>query len=91
MTTLNWREIYELRLTDKLIPNPNNQSDLLQRLNGVRVAVEGPMIHVDPRSTSNGEKRDDREEYDVFVVPASVVEHIKYRVAPDSDEELFLP
>lgn len=82
MTTLNWRDVTELRLTDRLIPNPNNESDLLKRLNSVRVAVEGPLIHVDPRSINHGEKRDDREEYDVYVLPASAIEMIRYREVP---------
>jgi hypothetical protein len=90
MTTLNWREAAELRLTDKLIPNPDSPSELLHMLRGVRVAVDGPLLHVDARSINHGEKRDDREEYDVFVVPALAVRLIRYRVVPSSPRVTIL-
>jgi hypothetical protein len=82
MTTLPWREVAELRLTSKLIPNPNSQAELLHRLDHIRVAVDGPLLHIDPRSIVNGQKRDDSQEYDVFVVPAASVELIRYREVP---------
>lgn len=78
-STLTWRQVDELRLTGKLIPNPNSTSELLQTLSGVRVAVEGAMLHVDPRSTSAGSRPSTQPEYDVYVVPVAVVEYIKYR------------
>lgn len=90
MTTLNWLEVAELRLTDKLIPDPNEPSELRQQLRGVRVAVDGALLHVDPRAINLGEKRDDQEDYEVHVIPASAVEVMRYRVLPSQPRVRFM-
>ncbi|MCP2310902.1 MULTISPECIES: hypothetical protein [Kitasatospora] len=83
MSDLKWRAVSELRLAARLVPNPNSSSELLDRLNHVRVAIEGNLLHIDPRQRT-GQEVDKSEEYDVTVVPTSAVEYIRYRVTPAS-------
>ncbi|MEU8101670.1 hypothetical protein [Streptomyces rubiginosohelvolus] len=74
---LNWRDVLILDLNAKLIPDPNAGHNLLDRLRNVRVAVEGGFLHIDPRPTGH---RDQGGEHDIFVVPASAVMSLVYRV-----------
>ncbi|MFE9461662.1 hypothetical protein [Streptomyces californicus] len=69
---LNWRDAATLELNDKLINNPNAGHNQLDRLHGVRVAVEGGFLHIDPR-------RDAGSGQDLFMVPAAAVRRVVYR------------
>ncbi len=80
MSTLNWRTVAELRLTDRIVPNPNSTSELLADMYNVNVAIEGGLVHIDPRQ----QPADQRQEYEVSVVPASSVEYIRYVETPRS-------
>jgi hypothetical protein len=79
---LKWRTVAELRLTDPIVPNPNSTSELLNRLNHVRVAVDNGLLHIDPRPVNQPLAGGADTEYNVTVVPTSAVEYISYRVAP---------
>lgn len=74
---LTWRNVTTLELTDKLIPDPNAAHNKLDRLQNVRVAVEGSFLHVDPRQPQQAEAAG--QEFDVFLVPASAVRTVVYR------------
>lgn len=69
---LNWRDVTTLELNDPLITDPNGGYNSLKQLHGVRVAVEGGFLHVDPR-------RDAGSAQDLFMVPASAVRRVVYR------------
>lgn len=77
MSSLNWRTVTELRLAAAVVPNPNSSSDLLATLNNVNVAIDGGLLHIDPRQQPASQK----EEYAVTVVPTSTVEYIRYMEA----------
>jgi hypothetical protein len=83
MTTLNWRKAIEVRLTDKIIPNPTSTSELLDLLGQVSIAVEAGFLHIDPRKDA------DRGGYgipeDIYIVPAASVLYVKY-VEPKEEE-----
>ncbi|RSS32785.1 hypothetical protein [Streptomyces sp. WAC08241] len=87
MSELRWRNA-DVALNDKLIPNPNAAHDLLKSLTNVRVAVEGAFLHIDPQ---NGEPAHvGQTEWEVYIVPASSVEKIRYRVpALDPIAQIF--
>lgn len=70
---LNWRDVTTVELTDKLIPDPNAGHNFLDRLQNVRVAVEGGFLHIDPRKDSGSSQ-------DLFIVPASAVHKVAYQV-----------
>lgn len=75
MTTLNWRVASEVHLNNKIVADPSAQYDRLQQLRNVRVAIESGFLHIDPQqvgAASNG------EEQDIYIVPASSVEYVKY-------------
>ena len=75
---LNWRTATTLELHDNLIPDPNASHNLLNRLQHVRVAVEGSFLHIDPRRPQDlGFAAD--PEFDVHIVPATAVKVIAYR------------
>lgn len=76
MSTLDWRTVAELHLHEKLIPNPNAQSELMDKLQNVRVAVEGGFLHIDPRRPGDSPAG---QEFDVYIVPALAVRTITYR------------
>lgn len=76
--TLNWRTATELHLNDKLIPNPDAGHDLLDKLRNVRVAIDGSFLHIDPRQPNDVEGSRGQE-FDVYIVPASVVKTVTYR------------
>ena len=82
--TLQWRNATTLRLTDKLIPNPDSTSELLDQLNNVLVAIDGSFLHIDPRRTNGQVPVDKKAEHPVYVVPAGKVELIGYQVLPKS-------
>lgn len=84
MSTLNWRTVAELRLVDKVVPNPNSTSELLDRLDHVRVAVDNGLLHIDPRPTNGPVPPDVKAEYTVTAVPTSAVEYIRYQEVPKS-------
>lgn len=69
---LNWRDVTTVELTDKLIPDPNAGHNFLDRLQNVRVAVEGGFLHIDPRKDSGSTQ-------DLFMVPAAAVRKAVYR------------
>ncbi|MEU6520489.1 hypothetical protein [Streptomyces sp. NPDC046978] len=77
MSTLKWR-LADVTLNDKLVPNPQSESELLDRLNNVRVAVDGGFLHIDPRR--NGQPAYPNEDtYSVHVVPAYLVRLVTYK------------
>ncbi|MHA6765291.1 hypothetical protein [Streptacidiphilus sp. PAMC 29251] len=49
MTTLNWRNATEVRLSEALIPDPASPSGVLDILTGGRVAVDDGVLYIDPR------------------------------------------
>ncbi|MFH8483559.1 hypothetical protein [Streptomyces sp. NPDC018055] len=75
---LNWRDVTTLELADKLIPDPNAGHNRLDRLQNVRVAIEGGFLHIDPRQPQQAEGAASQE-YDVFIVPALTVKSVVYR------------
>lgn len=79
MNKLEWRTVSTLELTDKLIPNPNAQHQLLDRLHNVRVAIEGSFLHIDPRQPQDIEAGAAVIEFEVHIVPASSVQTVVYR------------
>ncbi|MFB6889431.1 hypothetical protein ACFCX4_08985 [Kitasatospora sp. NPDC056327] len=81
---LTWIEADELRLTSNLIPNPTNQSQLLNQLSSIRIALDNGFVHIDPRPTNGTVPVDRKAEYEVLVVPASAIESVRYRVVPKS-------
>lgn len=70
---LNWRDVTTLELTNKLIPDPNAGHNFLDRLQNVRVAIEGGFLHIDPRKDAGSSQ-------DLFIVPAATVHKVAYRV-----------
>lgn len=76
MSDLTWRTARTLQLAEKLIPDPNAQHVLLDRLHSVRVAVEGAFLHVDPRQ--EGRSYPGGSEVEVYVVPAAAVRTVVY-------------
>jgi hypothetical protein len=82
MTDLKWRTVAELRLVDLLVPSPTSSHMLLRDLSSVRVAIEGNMLHIDPRPTNSVVPVDQSAPFTVTVVPTSQVEYIRYQVAP---------
>lgn len=83
MTTLNWRTVAEIRFTRSLIPQPRNQGQTTDSLSQVSVAVEGGFLHVDPRRVDD--KNNAGVADDVFIVPATFVEYVKYVAEKDED------
>lgn len=88
MTSLTWRTARELRLTDKLIPNPNSTSELLDRLDNIRVALSAGWLHIDPRDAGNADRNPGDPEFDVFTVPASAVARIVFRETKERQPEV---
>ena len=80
--TLQWRDADELRLHAPVIPQPTNPSQTTNALSSVRVAFDNGFIHIDPRPTNGQASVDKKAEYPVYVVPASAVEVLTYRVVP---------
>lgn len=78
MSNLTWRTVAELRLTAALVPHPDSTSELLASLYNVNVAIEGGLVHIDPRQ----QPADLKQEYKVSVVPTSSVEYIQYIEVP---------
>lgn len=75
--SLHWRKA-EIKLTEKLVPDPRAEHNLLSQLTNVRVAIEGSFVHIDARP--NGEPAyPSQTEYNVTVVPATSVAKIVYR------------
>ncbi|MEU0719202.1 hypothetical protein ABZ498_18765 [Streptomyces lavendulocolor] len=79
MNTLHWRTAATLELNDKLIPDPRAQHNLLDRLHGIRVAVDGGFLHVDPRNTPDAERQEAGTPVDIYVLPASAVRVLRYQ------------
>ncbi|MET9055242.1 hypothetical protein ABZW50_29255 [Streptomyces bacillaris] len=69
---LNWRNVTTLELNDKLIPDPNAEHNLLDRLQNVRVAAEGGFLHIDPR-------KDGGSSQNLFLIPAAAVRRAVYQ------------
>lgn len=78
MDNLKWRTARKVELTDRLIPNPNSQSELLQRLANVRVAFDSGLVHIDPREVDAHDFDSGNPEFEVYVLPAASVLKIVY-------------
>ncbi|SFY52081.1 hypothetical protein [Streptomyces sp. F-1] len=77
MSNLHWRTA-DVELGDKLIPNPNAEHQLLDRLTNVLVAVEGAFLHIDARP--NGQPAyPGQDTYDVHIVPAHLARRVTYK------------
>ncbi|MFE9127062.1 hypothetical protein ACFYOF_16855 [Streptomyces sp. NPDC007148] len=77
MSTLKWR-LADVTLNDKLVPNPQSASQLLDHLDNARVAVDGGFLHIDPRR--NGEPSyPGQSTYSVHIVPAHLVRVVTYK------------
>ncbi|MFF9870488.1 hypothetical protein ACF1G0_34825 [Streptomyces sp. NPDC013953] len=90
MNTLNWRTAAAVELNDKLIPDPNAQHNLLDRLYGARVAVDGAFLHIDPRPAPDAERHTPGTPYDVYVVPASAVRVLRYQQRQDGPPNVYV-
>ncbi|EGX60126.1 hypothetical protein SZN_09396 [Streptomyces zinciresistens K42] len=75
--SLNWRTA-EVELAEQLVPNPNAEHQLLQRLHNVRVAIEAGFLHIDPR-TKDYVPPPGQDTYTVTVVPAHLVRRVTYQ------------
>jgi len=84
---LNWRTVGTLELTEKLIPDPNAEHELLQRLTGVSVAIDGGFLHIDPWPVR--EERIPNQPRRIHVIPASAVRHLEYRLEEPPAPDLF--
>lgn len=83
--SLTWRTA-DLTLADKLIPNPNSESQLLDRLSNVRVAVDAGFLHIDARP--NGQPAyPGQTEYAVHIVPAHLVRTVVYKAHAAQEPE----
>ena len=82
--SLTWITAREVELTGKLIPRYNAESDLVDKLSNVRVAIEGPFLHIDPRPQSEPELAAG-EEYDIYVLPAASVKRLHLRKTKKSN------
>lgn len=89
MTTLNWRTVAEIRFTKMIIPMPHKQGYNTAHLRQVSIAIEGGFIHVDPRSAADMENID--VPADIFILPSTAVESIKYTEpeAPSITDSIF--
>lgn len=78
MDQLKWRTARKVELSEPLVPNPNSQSELLQRLTNVRVAFDSGLVHIDPREGDGQDFDRGNPEFEVHVVPATAVRTIVY-------------
>lgn len=85
MSDLHWRTA-DVELADKLIPDPNAEHQLLDRLTQVRIAVEGAFLHIDPRPT-NQPAYPGQDTYNVHIVPAHLVRRVTYRAEVKKEPE----
>jgi hypothetical protein len=76
MTQLHWRPA-DVKLNEKLVPNPRAEHDLLANLTAVRVAIEGSFLHIDPQNDSPAYPG--QTEHPITVVPASAVLSLTYK------------
>lgn len=77
MSDLKWRTA-DVELVDKLIPNPNAEHQLLDRLTNILVAVDAGFLHIDPRQ--NGQPSyPGQDTYSVHIVPAHLVRRVTYK------------
>lgn len=79
MSTLNWRTVRDVRLTDKLIPEPGNESNCQNHLCNVRVAIEGAFLHIDPRVVDVRDPDPGSPEFSAYVVPMNAVVSVHYK------------
>lgn len=87
MSTLQWRTA-DVELADKLVPQPNAEHQLLDRLSNVRVAIDNGFLHIDPRPNS-APAYPGNDTYTVQIVPAHLVRRVSYRVEPQTEPELI--
>lgn len=80
MSDLTWR-IADVRLNDKVIPDPNAQHVLLSDLTTVHVALDNGFVHIDPQRGKSA--YNNQGEWPVYIVPASTVDKISYRTTAD--------
>lgn len=81
--SLTWRTA-DVVLADKLIPNPNAEHQLWDRLTNVRVAVDAGFLHIDPRQDGKP-SLPGQTEHAVYIVPAHLVRTITYKVPTEKD------
>ncbi|TXS50137.1 hypothetical protein [Streptomyces sp. t39] len=82
MTQLHWRPA-DVKLNEKLVPNPRAEHDLLSDLTAVHVAIDGSFLHIDPyigAPAAHGQV-----EYPITVVPASAVQRLTYKAGIKSE------
>jgi hypothetical protein len=77
MTALQWRTASDLRLIAKIIPDPRNPAELLDRLTDVLVAGHGRVLYVDPRQQSDRDRPGVNA--DVYAIPSASVVFLTYR------------
>lgn len=75
---LNWRTATNVVLNEELIPNPNAEHVLLDRLHNVRIALDNGFLHIDPRQPSERDAAKGQE-FTATVVPAAVVHTVTYK------------
>jgi hypothetical protein len=88
MSELNWRDVSELRLHDKVLRRPGNLSQETDYLGGARVAAEGALLHVDVRDP-HGPAPKPGDEYEIQIVPESAVKYIRYRAQEPVGPQVF--
>ncbi|MFJ8006129.1 hypothetical protein [Streptomyces fagopyri] len=86
MPRLEWRTA-DVELRDKLIPDPNNQSQKLARFNQVKVAVDTGFLHIDPRR-SGDVAFPGTDTFSAYIVPAHQVLLVTYQAPVNETPEL---
>ncbi|MFE5140365.1 hypothetical protein ACFRDV_22255 [Streptomyces fagopyri] len=85
MPQLEWRTA-DVVLRDKLIPDPRNESQLLDRLTQVKVAVDTGFLHIDPRR--NGDVAfPGADTFSAYIVPAHQVLVVTYQAPVNETPE----
>ncbi|MFC1406898.1 MULTISPECIES: hypothetical protein [Streptacidiphilus] len=81
MTALHWRTARELRLIAKIIPDPHNPGECLDRLADVRVAASGSVLYVDTQATGQDERGapPGAGDPEVYAIPSSSVIFLAFR------------
>jgi hypothetical protein len=67
MSELKWYPVSEVRLSEPLIPDPDNPTVRLAHITGGRVAVEGNFLHIDPWPAGT------TTEHEIALVPSDKV------------------
>ncbi|MGW0795955.1 hypothetical protein [Streptomyces sp. NPDC002692] len=85
MPQLEWRTA-DVVLREELIPNPANESQLLARLNQVKVAVDTGFLHIDPRR-SGDVAFPGTDTFPAYIVPAHQVSVVMYQAPMNETPE----